>query len=339
MRLPCSEGADISKEPESLSLKGNYTRLLVSLSVSVIFLYMAFRDVDFGEMKSSMVSADIRWGAVAFFFGALSLILRAVRWGMLLPAGMSPTLWKLHSYLVIGHAANNVLPLRAGEVIRACFISGRENIPLPTVLASVAVERLLDILVLLLLLASTMGLLPELPPVIQSAAYMMGILAFFGVAACAVIWAYRDKAMLILEKIVCVFGPGIQKRIIPGLQSLIEGLGAIGQPLRFLKVIVMSILSWLASVGIYWAIIRAFNFPLGISAAGFSVSLTSFGIALPAAPGFVGTFHLASQQSLVLLGIDAEPALCYAVLNHAVSYMYVTGFGALSFLLLGYIRK
>lgn len=138
-------------------------RILVGLVISGIFIFLAFRKVDFHEMWTTLIQANYLWLVPALIFMFVSHWLRAIRWRYFLDHIKPVKTHPLFSALMIGYAANNVFPLRLGEVLRAYAIGRSEGISKSSALATVIVERLIDVLSLLAILAVTVLLISQRP--------------------------------------------------------------------------------------------------------------------------------------------------------------------------------
>src|SRR5205807_73025 len=125
---------------------------MLGVLVSTACLWYALKDVNLSVMVRGMASVGVLWVVASVVAGLSSLVVRAIRWRVLLGAIRSVETGSLVSATFIGMMANNLLPARLGEVVRAWVLARREEMPVPTVLASIMVERLLDVLAALTIL-------------------------------------------------------------------------------------------------------------------------------------------------------------------------------------------
>ncbi|MGH7450949.1 MAG: lysylphosphatidylglycerol synthase transmembrane domain-containing protein, partial [bacterium] len=125
-------------------------RFILGLLVSAVFIYLAFRKIEFLQMWQALQQANYLWLFPAVGFMFISLWLRAMRWGYFMePIKPGIGLHKLFASMMIGYYGNNVFPLRAGEVLRAYAIGKSTGVSRMAAFATIFVERLIDVLALL----------------------------------------------------------------------------------------------------------------------------------------------------------------------------------------------
>lgn len=276
------------------------------------------------------------WGACAAV--ATSIFpLRARRWQAILKplAGRIPIapLWRATA---IGMMANNVLPMRAGEVARAFAISReRSDVPFTAAVASLAVDRIFDgIIVLALMLAATLD--PRFP----ADARIVGDLGAGDVAvgalsilAVAVAGLYAlllfPAAMLDLaEKAGALFSPHLGTRVRAMAESFTSGLGVLRDPMLVLEVTWWTLLHWLTNAAAFYLGFLALGIDAPFSTALFVQGLIAFSVAVPSSPGFFGIFEAAAAVGLKLYGVDASFAVSWGIGFHILSFIPITVIGA-----------
>ncbi|MFQ5754081.1 MAG: lysylphosphatidylglycerol synthase transmembrane domain-containing protein, partial [bacterium] len=147
-------------------------KVIIGIAISAIFFYLAFREVNLQEMLTALKNANYIWLLPAFAFMLFSHWVRAVRWRYFLEPIQDVKIHPLFSALIIGYAANNIFPLRLGEFLRAVAIGKTQQISKSSAFATVIVERLIDLLSLLVLLSTTVLFFP-LPEVIKNSGYII----------------------------------------------------------------------------------------------------------------------------------------------------------------------
>jgi hypothetical protein len=299
----------------------------LGLVIGLVFLYLAFSGQDFSEIGHSLSQANYWWliPALASYFAGVGV--RAVRWHYLLgPIQKVPTR-RLFPVVVIGYMANNVLPVRMGEVVRAYVLGRREGVRKTVALATIVVERIMDGITMILFLAMA-SLFVTVNTDIQgiekvaAGVFLAGIVLFF-------IVAHSRTWMKNLENFGLRFVPGAIRPKVAGLaESFIDGLQVLRQWKDLLIVFALSVLAWTFEAGMFWMVALAFN-NLNLSAAAIFMTLAVANLAtlVPSTPGYVGPFDAAAK--LVLQGIFGigSVALSYVILLHAALYLPVTLFG------------
>lgn len=295
-----------------------------ALLLTAAFLALALRNVRFESLWGVLSSALWRWIPAMAAVSLLDLAVRALRWRILLSRAAEPPSFLLFRLEAIGLSVNNVLFMRLGELARAFLASRELGIPLATALSSVAVERALDVAALLTLFCAASASYPALVPGrLRHAA----LLVLAGVIA----------ALFLLAMAEAPLEPGglweRRLRRFPKLHDLVSQLAAGAAILRDARaagqVALLSLVLWGADAWLYWAGARALglgwavDYPRSI----LVLSWAGAGAALPAAPGAFGTFEAMVKSILVGFGASADQALGYAVFNHMVMYVTVTGLG------------
>lgn len=258
--------------------------------------------------------------------------IRAARWRWLLhdDAGR-PLPWSAAWHAVaLGFAANNVLPFRAGELVRVWAASRLGGVRLTAALSSVVVERVLDGLTLVGLLALAL-FLPGLPADVSM--WGMPVARIATLAGIAFGAAFGAALLLVLfpvpaERLVGRFAPPrFAGRVIALLEGLRHGLSALASPGRLAGAVAWSVVLWLVNAASFALAFRAFELPVPASGALLLQGVLAFGIAIPTAPGYVGVFELVIRAVLQLYGVAPDRGVSYAIAYHVTTFIPVTLLG------------
>ena len=305
--------------------------VLIGITVSLLCLWLAFRQVPFADLANSLQSARLSGLAVAFLGMMLSLVARAHRWSILLNGCTStgPAFWALS----IGNLLNNILPLRAGEAARIVVLSGSSRIPLVQVAGSVIIERMLDAFMLLLLLLLVFPWM-QVPiwitrtgMALSAVTLVLFLMLLASVAAHARVESWLEA---LRRRIPLISSHTLSTR----WRELVQGLSPFFQKPTALSAFFWSFVIWGGAAFMYWAVLRAFQPDATWIEAGFILAALSLAIAVPSSPGFVGVFQYAGQQALVLpFGDKYDPALALAITlaAHLMSYIITSFWGVLGF--------
>ncbi|HEY0350563.1 MAG TPA: lysylphosphatidylglycerol synthase transmembrane domain-containing protein, partial [Gemmatimonadales bacterium] len=271
------------------------------------------------------------FGAVVI--ATLTFPLRLLRWRLLLrqergQAYPSRPLW--HA-IALGFMANNLLPLRAGELIRSYTASRLTGARFTTVLSSVAVERIFDALTVVALLAFAL-LRSDLPPAVTvggtSVAHLArgaGVLAAIGLLIAVAIVA----APLAAERLVrqLVRSDRLADRAVSLIEAIRQGLMVLRTPGRLGGVILWSLVLWLVNALGFYVGFAAFHIPVSYIGALLLQGLLILGISIPSTPGFFGPFEAVIVAVLALYGISNDVAFSYAIAFHVTSFIPITLLG------------
>lgn len=307
-------------------------KIAIGVIISIVFTFLAFRDVNLHEMFDALKGANYLWLLPAFLFMLTSHLVRAYRWRYFLePMKARVQFAPMFSALMIGYAANNIFPLRLGEFLRAYAIGKSQKISKSSSFATIIVERLIDILSLLLLLASTILFYP-LPEIIKSSGYVILAITLGVIIFMIFLMEKSDATIALLQKL-------LPARIFVSVEriarSFLQGFQALRNSQHYLKVSFLSIVVWLMYAATVYMAFFAFDFPgdyqLNIAASLVVLVTVSIGIMIPSSPGFVGTYHWFCMQSLALYGVPHSKALSFAVISHALNTLPFTIIGLLYF--------
>jgi uncharacterized protein (TIRG00374 family) len=269
----------------------------------------------------------------------LFYLIRALRWFYLLEPIKKIGLSNLFSSTVIGFAANCVLPARLGEFIRASYIGRMERISKSSSLATIVTERLFDVftilLILLLVLLSTdfpsewelTGKAIKTGGFLFLIVFLLSILLLIGLKK-------KTQAFLNIAQNLLFFLPGkIKQKIVDILKDFSKGLVFVKGPFQLLAVIFYSLILWSLTVLQIYILAFSMGLSLPFLAPFLILVLLCFSVAIPSAPGYIGTFHLACQYGLIFYGFSREKALSMAIVLHATGFIPTVILGLTVFLL------
>lgn len=269
----------------------------------------------------------------AVVLATLTFPLRLIRWRLLLrdDRGQAYPAGPLWHAVALGFMANNVLPLRAGELVRAYAASRLAGIRFATVFSSIAVERIFDGLTVIALL--TLALLtPDLPASISVGGVSVAHMAQTGgvVGGAALLVAILVLAApLAAERMVRRLLPWqrLADRIVVLIEEIRQGLVVLRTPTRLLAVLFWSLVLWLANALAIYVGFWSFDIPVSYAGALLLQGLLVLGISIPSTPGFFGPFEAVIVAVLGLYGVPRDLAFSYAISYHLTSFVPITLMG------------
>jgi uncharacterized protein (TIRG00374 family) len=298
----------------------------IGILISAVFVYLAFRMVDFSQMAHSFRSANYWYLIPVFFILFFSHYLRALRWRFLLDPVMRLDTGSLFSSLMVGYAANVIMPAHLGEFVRAHVLSRKRPVSMGCAFATIVVERIIDVFALLILLAFSMMVHPFPSWVVTSGYVMLGgaVLLF---AALILSRKYEARTLNALRFFMKPLPSGFTGRIVSWTARFLSGLLPLKRRLDYLLAAVLSIAIWACYGLTLHLCLYAFDFVevyhLAWYVALVLLVITTISVVVPSSPGYVGTFHYLCQIALGLFGVPAAPALSYATFAHAVCFLPV----------------
>ena len=241
--------------------------------------------------------------------------------------------------VVVGYMANNLLPMRLGEVVRAYLLGSREGVEKTTALTTILLERVFDGLTLILLALSVAYFVPLDRPLGEfgvrlgvSPLMVVGLVASPFVLVLVGLFTISKRPSLvhgISEVVIRVAPTGWGDKIGKLGSKVLIGLQVLQSPQRIFVLVLLSIPIWMAESTMYYLIAFAFALDLPFYIFVFVTSVANLAITIPSTGGGVGPFEWATKVSLVALGLDAVSATGYAIVLHAALLLPVTLLGLL----------
>jgi uncharacterized protein (TIRG00374 family) len=309
-------------------------RVWLGIAVTVFFLWLTLRDVPFAEVGRVIAGANW-WVLVGLSLPTYFLLiwLRALRWGHLTDPIEPIHRSSLARAVAVGFMANNVFPLRMGEVVRSWYLAREAGGSVAAIFGTVILERIIDTICVLLLVGIVIlwqgtgegGVLAE-------GAILLLPVALLPIAGLALLKAAPD---LVIRIAVTVLRPlprlsGVAERLI---RRFHEGLGALSGGRHLFWIALQSALIWLVvSPATIWIGFLALGIEFDsalqvVEASWVTQAAVGVAVALPSAPGFFGLFHLACKIALLRFGVAPEMAVAAGTLIHAMMWVTLTGLG------------
>ncbi len=295
---------------ESTPAEGRRRRLprwapqALGYTLSALCLGWALRRYQFNELWPTIRSLDWRWVAVAVLADLTVYICHAWRWNTLLEPVARLKLWRTVQAIYIGLFANEVLPLRVGELIRCYLLAHWNGLRLSLGIASAGVERVIDGFWMLLAFLITAGFVKGIDPRVT-----MGVQILAGVvmaSAVLLVWIVlsKEQAATLLR----------EHKWASALRHIIEGLQLMGNPRTLGASVLISLLYLLLHMFSYWALMKADLFDFSFwSAAGVTVIIRLLTL-IPNAPGNAGVINLACIVAMTKFGAEKNEAATFSII-------------------------
>jgi hypothetical protein len=306
----------------------------LGLVVSLVFLYIALRGLHLDELGRALREANYWWliPGIAIYFVAVWA--RAWRWHYLLKPLKSIPTTQLFPTVTIGYFGNNILPARAGELLRAVVLKQDEQVPVSASLATIIVERVFDGVVML---AFVFLNLPELARLTTSSGFIgdirtlavAGAVIFLGALLVFLIAAmFPERAQAVVVRLVDRLLPVRFREKVLGLSDrFLGGLAALRSPRGALMVFLTSVVIWLLETGKYWLLMHAFPFRVSFFALMLMNGIVNLATTIPSAPGYVGTFDAPGIAVLQAYNVARATAAAYTLALHVALWLPITVLG------------
>lgn len=312
-------------------------RVWLGFAISLAFLALFFYQTDWNEIRDAFTNANyaIALASLPVYFAGIWV--RTVRWQYLLRPVARVKATRLYPVVIIGLMANNILPARAGELVRAYVLGERERVSKASSLGTIAVDRLFDGLTLvpmLLIVIPFVSSSEEFPlPVVDwtvnllQLAVVMAVL--FGAALVVLVLlafsqGLRDRADLLVHRLT-------PERLRPGVEGLAHsffaGLQSLRSPVDLTVAWAMSTVSWLLEATMYYLVGLAFNVDAGFQYYLLVTAAANLAISVIASQGGIGPFELVCKQTFIAAGLTESGATAYAIGLHAIVLLPVIVLG------------
>jgi uncharacterized protein (TIRG00374 family) len=292
-----------------------WLKLLVLVAVSVVFSAYFILSIDVGEVVDALESANYAYVVPALALFGVSVMFRALRWSVFLAPHHELTTRQLVPSVLIGYAGNNLLPLRAGELVRAEHLAEHFAVPRMRTFGALLMERLFDGLVLAGFLL--WGLL-----LVDSGAGYLGIglllaggtLTGFGL--CSAI-ANRPQLLNSLGRMrMPLLGDHLREQIGSLGGSFLTGFAVLTSPSRFGVAMIATAGAWGLELAMYWLIASAFDLDASLITIAFAGAAANVGLSVPLAQGGVGAFQILATEALVKSHVPEAAAAAYSLALH-----------------------
>lgn len=304
---------------------------IVGIVVSVVAIIIVLGSVDLARTAEVLGRTAPAWLLLVAAFITGDVLVRAVRWQRLLAPIRHVAYGSMLAYLLVGYLANNVLPARLGELVRSHYLGDREGMSRTATLGTVVVERVVDTAV-----------------VVAIAAVAILVLNVRGVVTNAVLIGIAIVAILVVGLAI-----GVAAHRLPGAEAVARraarwprvgdlvtklrtGLAVAGRPHTLFETLALSVVAWAATLLAFAAAGQAVGLELRIGEAALLSSGVALASAIPAGPGYLGTYELAAVKIAEALGLATDEAFATALIVHATILVVTSLGGAVGLARLGW---
>lgn len=306
----------------------------LGLAIAAFLIWWLLRHEDPAEVWSHVRDANFGLLALAVLVTTAVFPLRAIRWRYFLaPAQADSPFRSRFAAVCVGFMANNLLPARAGELARAYAYSRLEPVSTATALATLVVERFLDGVVILLLLVVALahpdfpsGALPdELVVGVRGASLFLAVVLL----VCLVLLAFPERSLRAATTVAHALLPTrIAAALVTFAEHIVAGLASMRGWRLLLPAFAWSLAVWTMQSLSFWIGFFAFGIELPFAAALLANATVALAVAVPSAPGYVGTFHAGAKLALTdIYGVAAASALGFAFGWHLGGFIPITLMG------------
>ena len=283
--------------------------ITIGILVSALFIYLAFRRVEPAEIVYSLRHINYFWVIPNMIIVLLTMVIRSYRWKYLLQPIREYDLGKLFPPVMIGFMANNILPVRLGEVVRAYSLGAKTNESRSSIFATVVIERIFDRLALLFMFWLVFLYIP-VPQSIKKFGIFTFILNVIVIIALLVLKRKRDLLIKWTFRPLFFVPAKLRERIEYIVRKFSDGLLIFGEYRALGLIVLWSLVLWLVIALSNYFIFMAFGLYPNVAASFILLFFVAAAVMLPSAPGFVGVFQagvigaFALMNSINIIGYE-----------------------------------
>lgn len=318
---------------------GSILQWAISIGLMVGALYFAFKDIAFNDITNVLINeVNYLYPFLSIPVILLSHYVRAIRWKTFLdPVKKVDSTWNLFSAVMILYAVNTIIP-RGGEFLRPYVISKREKISYSSTFATIVLERVIDVISLMVVFGIIFVLLSEeilkiLPAQVnQNSIIILSTM----IIVVALLNLYPPFVDFMLRYTVKFFSESLYEKLKDLFDKFKKGLYILKSPSKYFRIAVESLLIWVLYALPLFITFYAFDFQselnLGFQDSLMLVVVAGIAVTIAPSPGGAGVYHLFMQQSMVnLYNVDASTALAFATVVHGFSVISQTVVGFMFF--------
>ncbi len=302
-------------------------RLWGGTALSVLFLVLAFRGIDFAELWDTL--AQVNYGLVLVAVGTIiaTSMAKTARWQLLFyPHHRQRRYGKLLAILFIGQMVNIVIPARLGELARAYLVGEIEGENKALALGTIAVEKAVDLLMIFFLFAGLL-LTMAVPRWVQEPGVGVAMVTLVLLGTLVLSAHCKERLLSAFGRLLGILPELPQARLMEHLEAALDGLEVFRRWDVSLRVGGWSALIWLLAASTNYIAFLALRLHLPFLAAVFLLVVLQVGVAVPSSPGKVGVFHYLCLLALSVFGVERSLALSYGLLLYFIVFLPPTLLG------------
>jgi len=307
-------------------------RLAIGILISLVFLFLAMRGIDWAELWDAFRAANYWFLIPAFVLLIFINWARAYRWRLLMHPDHHLPLVRVFRIVNIGYCFNNILPAKAGELVRAYLVGREIKGGIGQALSTLLIERLLDVLTAVAILVILLPFV-ELPDLVARAGLLLGVGSVIGTVALIVLSRFGDAGLDWVWRFVGRLPVVGSDKFKSALQNLLAGFRVLTNGKLVPGILLGSAVVWLGYAVFNYTLMAAFRMTdLPFSAAALVLCATAFIMVIPSSPGAMGVFEWAAVQALAVYGVMESHAFSYALGLHTYTNLVLILFGLVGML-------
>lgn len=318
---------ETTSPPSQSSKKAIYW--VASLALAGVLLYFSLRGIEWREAWIRVSSARVSFVLFSVCLMTGALFLRSYRWRVILTAEGNVSIPLAFWATSAGYLGNNVLPARAGEVVRSLMISSRTGMSKAYVLTTALSERVVDAIAVITISSIVLLTMKERPGWLASAARPVAIMGFCGVAAIVLVPAFEVFWFKFLA--LLPLSPKLRGQVEDALKHGLQGIRSFHDYSRLTRFVLLTAVIWCTDAATTVVLAQGINVQITIPMAFLLTAGLALGSALPSTPGYVGIYQFVAVSILVPFGLSRTDSIAYILLWQALNYLVILTWGGIAF--------
>jgi uncharacterized protein (TIRG00374 family) len=315
----------LRRPSRSHRLSSTPRRSRIALNVAIVaitlaFSYIALSTINFSLAWRALRTSNFWWIAASLVAFGIGNVTRAFRWRSLFARGRRPSVGVVWNAMMVGYLYNNIMPARAGEAARVVVLTRRSSAPATEIVGTVVLERLYDVIAILVIFFAAESWLPHVSW-FGAAAVVAIVLAILIVAAATVLSVYGDRPLRWLLRPLHRFSLFSGERFDRTIDELIYGLSGLRHPRLAVEASIWTLAAWLSTALCSYFVSVAFHLHLPLACGVLVAVAVGLAMIIPSPPAAVGVFEAAALIALTAYGVPHASALSYAVVLHLVNFV------------------
>lgn len=311
-----------AKRPRALLQRG------LEVGISLGFLALALRGINFADLLGALRQANYAWLIPGVLLTVALLFLKAWRWQWLFLPEYRLPFSSVFTAMCAGYLASNVLPARAGEFARLVLLVSEQPVSVARTFSTIIVERLLDLLTLIVVLAVLLPFV-SLPEGLAEVARGITWAALVAALAMLILSFWKEHLLRMARWLFGRVRILDRPQIYDAIGHLVDGFATLRGRLG-IWLILVSLIGWLGVIGMAWSAGVALRLEAPVTAMAFAVVVTTLWMLVPSSPGYIGVFHYWAAWAVMQFGVPKDQAVSFALLWHATNYLTLCASGVVA---------
>ena len=301
----------------------------LGIITGIVFLYLVTRNMEYGKTFALIKGTLLGPIVVSVGLRTIGLWVRGLRWNIILERIKEVSSVTVFRIVCIAELGNYLLPARIGDVMQGLMIAKKENVSKGFSFTSIAIVRLLDVLVVSSLFVLFSFVLP-FPQWAREVGYMIGSIIIIIVIGCFILLWGEDTIIRFSRNIFSLV-PSVKGRVSQSLRTFFDELSVVQKWSVMIRAAVLSVILWGIYSAAFYFVLMGLRIDLPWYVSIVTVATIGMGQMLPSTPGFVGTYEFFCVWILTLFSLDRSMALGVALLSHGLQYIVVIGIGSVCY--------